>query len=356
MADGEVRAQDLAQETASTLSGNEQFVMFDSTAGKRADIDDVATYVAGDKTTLKTTNKTSPVAAINENFDAITDLKEDIDDLHSDIYTVERITTADGYIQDSYIDPNGEISSRSTTNTYYFACSKGHIYQIAKQDGLTHTVSIGEYSAIPPILHSVSSNYKYSTNDGIYTIIANADGYIGVSSGGTQDFASLYVYQISNNFATTVQLEARSQALKELISKAAFATTLQDEYYNFLNAYGFNLIQADSPHKVRLSVDTSTMKFTQANVPRTVYINAKPSTSYLIRKTASNAFRVSSSINVPAGSVSVSKTTANHTGTEIQFTTNGSDNYLVVQYGNVDSSHTEADIETIYKSVCIYEQ
>ena len=50
MADGEVRAQDLAQETASTLSGNEQFVMFDSTAGKRADIDDVATYVAGDKT------------------------------------------------------------------------------------------------------------------------------------------------------------------------------------------------------------------------------------------------------------------------------------------------------------------
>lgn len=77
MADGEVRAQDLAQETAGTLSGNEQFVMFDSTAGKRADIDDVATYIAGDKTTLKTTNKTSPVAAINENFDAIADVKED---------------------------------------------------------------------------------------------------------------------------------------------------------------------------------------------------------------------------------------------------------------------------------------
>lgn len=84
MADGEVRAQDLAQETASTLSGNEQFVMFDNTAGKRADIDDVATYVAGDKTTLKTTNKTSPVAAINENFDAIADVKEDI---AQDIYT-----------------------------------------------------------------------------------------------------------------------------------------------------------------------------------------------------------------------------------------------------------------------------
>ena len=46
MADGEVRCQDLAEETISTLSGNEKFVMFDSTAGKQADIDDVAKYIA----------------------------------------------------------------------------------------------------------------------------------------------------------------------------------------------------------------------------------------------------------------------------------------------------------------------
>lgn len=101
MADGEVRAQDLAQETASTLSGNEQFVMFDSTAGKRADIDDVATYVAGDKTTLKTTNKTSPVAAINENFDAIADVKEDLgntNDVMSEINGIILPNMEKGYI------------------------------------------------------------------------------------------------------------------------------------------------------------------------------------------------------------------------------------------------------------------
>ena len=108
MADGEVRAQDLAQETASTLSGNEQFVMFDSTAGKRADIDDVATYVAGDKTTLKTTNKTSPVAAINENFDAIADVKEDIDDLKNTLFYA---------ITNENLWESGNISSSDGGNT-----------------------------------------------------------------------------------------------------------------------------------------------------------------------------------------------------------------------------------------------
>ena len=81
MADGEVRAQDLTAETTSTLSGNEQFVMFDNTEGKRADIDDVATYIAGDKTQLQTDNKTSPVAAINELKSGEDDLKEDINDI-----------------------------------------------------------------------------------------------------------------------------------------------------------------------------------------------------------------------------------------------------------------------------------
>ena len=87
MADGEVRAQDLSQETSSTLSGNEQFVMFDSVEGKRADIDVIADYIVehgeingntisallttinnniGTLSNLNTTTKTNLVAAINE--------------------------------------------------------------------------------------------------------------------------------------------------------------------------------------------------------------------------------------------------------------------------------------------------
>ena len=111
MADGEVKAQDLAQETASTLSGNEQFVMFDNTAGKRADIDDVATYVAGDKTTLKTTNKTSPVAAINENFDAIADVKEDFSDYEDGSIHIPASKYSRGIL-----NADGTISN---TQTYY---------------------------------------------------------------------------------------------------------------------------------------------------------------------------------------------------------------------------------------------
>lgn len=108
MADGEVRAQDLAQETASTLSGNEQFVMFDSTAGKRADIDDVAKYIAGDKSTLKTTDKTSPVAAINENFDAIADVKEDLKG------TVQGLTNYNV----NYISPTWEQGGLNTSGEF----------------------------------------------------------------------------------------------------------------------------------------------------------------------------------------------------------------------------------------------
>ena len=77
----EVRAEDLTPETTSTLSGNEQFIMFDDVEGKRADIDDVATYIAGDKTQLQTTDKTSPVAAINELKNGEDNLKEDLSDV-----------------------------------------------------------------------------------------------------------------------------------------------------------------------------------------------------------------------------------------------------------------------------------
>lgn len=138
MADGEVRAQDLTAETTSTLSGNEQFVMFDSTEGKRADIDDVATYIAGDKTQLQTTDKSSPVAAINENHGAITDLKEDIEDLESNVTHINRFnkdnvlngyylsttngTTVplDGYIVSDYMDI-ADLTSVRVSNVH-IAC------------------------------------------------------------------------------------------------------------------------------------------------------------------------------------------------------------------------------------------
>ena len=87
MANGEINATDMTEETTSTLSGNEQFVMFDPVEGKRADIDVIANYIVahgeingntisallsavenkvGTLSSLNTSTKTNLVAAINE--------------------------------------------------------------------------------------------------------------------------------------------------------------------------------------------------------------------------------------------------------------------------------------------------
>lgn len=41
----DIRAEDLTQETKSTLDGSEQFIMFDSTEGKRGTVSDVGDYI-----------------------------------------------------------------------------------------------------------------------------------------------------------------------------------------------------------------------------------------------------------------------------------------------------------------------
>jgi len=99
MTDGDVRCEDLEQETTSTLSGNEQFVMFDSVNGKRADIDDVAKYIAGDKSQLATNDKSSVVGAINELKSGEDDLKEDLS--LTGIEDMAYVKTGTGYISDS---------------------------------------------------------------------------------------------------------------------------------------------------------------------------------------------------------------------------------------------------------------
>ena len=105
MANGEINATDLTEETTSTLSGNEQFVMFDPVEGKRADIDEVAKYIAGDKTQLQTSEKSSVVGAINEVNGKAADLKEDINDLFDGIFTVEKVN--------NLLDPNTIIEGHN---------------------------------------------------------------------------------------------------------------------------------------------------------------------------------------------------------------------------------------------------
>lgn len=98
----DVYAPDLTEETESTLSGSEQFVMFDSVEGKRALLSTIANYIAqhgeingddiptiiaaveakiGTLSSLDTTTKTNLVAAINEVVSDLSDVKEDLSDV-----------------------------------------------------------------------------------------------------------------------------------------------------------------------------------------------------------------------------------------------------------------------------------
>lgn len=99
MADGEVRAPNLTEETASTLNGDEELVMFDTAEGKRAALSVIADYIVqhgeiggndistiiseveskiGTLTNLDTTAKTDLVAAINELVSNVSDIDSSI--------------------------------------------------------------------------------------------------------------------------------------------------------------------------------------------------------------------------------------------------------------------------------------
>lgn len=201
MADGEVKAQDLAQETASTLSGNEQFVMFDSTAGKRADIDDVAKYIAGDKSTLKTTDKTSPVAAINENFDAIADVKEDLDNEVTNLMSALSETTRnifDKYISSNilsgyYIDGSGNVASNASTAMVICPCAGDTKYTISKT--VTEHFRVATYASKPAYQsHSLASPI---TNDSAKAIT--------ITTGATATWLGIYVYNSNHDTGKTLQ-------------------------------------------------------------------------------------------------------------------------------------------------------
>ena len=73
----DINATDLAEEILSTLSGNEQFVMFDPIEGKRAALSVIANYIAehgeinGDDIPTIITAIQNELTDVKEDFDAI---------------------------------------------------------------------------------------------------------------------------------------------------------------------------------------------------------------------------------------------------------------------------------------------
>ena len=73
----DINATDLTEEILSTLSGNEQFVMFDPIEGKRAALSVIANYIAehgeinGDDIPTIITAIQNELTDVKEDFDAI---------------------------------------------------------------------------------------------------------------------------------------------------------------------------------------------------------------------------------------------------------------------------------------------
>ena len=73
----DINATDLTEEILSTLSGNEQFVMFDPIEGKRAALSVIANYIAehgeinGDDIPTIITAIQNELTNVKEDFDAI---------------------------------------------------------------------------------------------------------------------------------------------------------------------------------------------------------------------------------------------------------------------------------------------
>lgn len=133
----DVYAPDLTEETESTLSGSEQFVMFDSVEGKRAELSTIADYIVangeidgsdiptivstiegsigtldtkvGDLTDLDTTDKTDIVSAVNEVNGKAEDADAKADTVDEHVGDLSELETED---KTSAVDAINEVLSK----------------------------------------------------------------------------------------------------------------------------------------------------------------------------------------------------------------------------------------------------
>lgn len=104
----DVRASDLTQETAATLSGAEEFVMFDAAEGKRCSVNNMQTYLHQKKGCMerKTVRCNNAAASTDRSG-----------------YNYKQEVTWANMTADDYID--GEVSSGSYNGTWGIESAEG---------------------------------------------------------------------------------------------------------------------------------------------------------------------------------------------------------------------------------------
>jgi hypothetical protein len=96
-----------------------------------------------------------------------------------------------------------------------------------------------------------------------------------------------------------------------------------------------NLFNANTAEYKNLFINTSIQGFGTPAEGQTYYttiFRCLGNTKYKITKNAGHTFRIATSVNIPARDVSYISTSANHTGTEIEITTESNANYIGITF------------------------
>lgn len=200
------------------------------------------------------------------------------------------------------INPIKVNATEKMTCIVNFSTSTSGVVRVVLYSDESMTTQIQEYTSFS------------KDTDGIITITANQDGYLGLAVGYTKDnftFNKLFVaqgeYQLSDYEPRQEQVLPLNLPVENLFNKNSF---------NELNAY------------------PTSSKISAAAATRTLYIPIKGGQTYTVSKTQSARFAVATTVNTPAVDVSVIDYQEQNSATNITIQTSSNVNYLCVFYFN----------------------
>lgn len=208
----------------------------------------------------------------------------------------------------------------------------------------------------------ILQTYDYKTGDNVYVI--PSESYIALII-GKQDESNITPNEITNVsieiLSGVTELDARlneqAMALNALVKKIAFAYTLTNEYHEFLNSFDLNYAN-DNTIKANAYINTSTSPaaYQGSSLENfSAVLQIDPSKTYKIYKKYSAVFRIATYENFPQTGSAVLSTQANHSGTDIVFTSEANAHWLQIMYyeTTLSAQYNEAEI---YNSIEVTEE
>ena len=204
-----------------------------------------------------------------------------------------------------------------------------------------------------------STGTAWTEQSGIFVCASNQYNFVRLYAGVTNhtyQYKNVRIFDLTAAFGTTIA--DHIYALEQATSGAGVAWLrnngfMTKDYYAY-NAgslesvktsghvmTGKNLFDKDHQNVFAGFINTQTGDFSESSNYKTIYIPCLQNTTYTISKEVGKTFRVASSYNIPSGGVPYINTSANHTASELTFTTGDSARYLAVLYWSSQNGDTK---------------